>query len=88
MLRYTVLRLLIFAVFLLVFVWARVPGVWALLFAALFSMVTSLFLLRRQRQQMADQIVDHVERRRVKRADKIDSQRTDEDEEDSQIGNP
>ncbi|MGB3256995.1 MAG: DUF4229 domain-containing protein [Ornithinimicrobium sp.] len=87
MLRYTVLRLLIFAVFLLAFVWAGVPDVWALLFAALFSMVTSLFLLRRQRQQMAEQIVDKVERRRAKRADKIASQRTDEDEEDSQIRN-
>ncbi|MGC1207402.1 MAG: DUF4229 domain-containing protein [Ornithinimicrobium sp.] len=88
MLRYTVLRLLIFAVFLLIFLWLKVPGIWALLYAALFSMVTSLFLLRSQRQQMADQIVDRVEKRRVKRADKIASQRTDEDEEDSQIGNP
>ena len=86
MLRYTVLRLLVFAVFLLIFVWAGVPDIWALLFAALFSMVTSLFLLRTQRQQMADQIVDKVEQRRAKRADKIASQRTDEDEEDRQIG--
>ncbi len=83
--RYTVLRLLIFAVFLLIFVWAEVPDIWALLFAALFSMVTSLFLLRSQRQQMADQIVDKVERRRAKQSDKIASQRTDEDEEDRQI---
>ncbi len=87
MLRYTVLRLLVFAVFLLIFLWIQVPGIWALLYAALFSMVTSLFLLRSQRQQMADQIVERVEKRRVKRADKIASQRTDEDEEDSQVGN-
>lgn len=84
MLRYTVLRLAIFAVFLLLFALLKVPGVWALLFAALFSMVTSLFLLRRPRQQMADQIVEKVERRRAHRADKIASQRTDEDDEDQE----
>lgn len=84
MLRYTVLRLLIFAVFLLLFALLKVPGMWAILFAALFSMVTSLFLLRTPRQQMADQIVDKVERRRANRADKIASQRTDEDDEDQE----
>ncbi len=41
-LRYTVLQILVFAVFLLILGWAEVPDVWALLFAALFSMVTSL----------------------------------------------
>ncbi|MGB3827996.1 MAG: DUF4229 domain-containing protein [Ornithinimicrobium sp.] len=85
MLRYTVLRLLVFAVFLLIFLWLNVPGIWALLFAALFSMVTSLFLLRAQRQQMADQLVEGIERRRAKRAEKIASQRTDEDDEDREI---
>ena len=88
MLRYTVLRLLIFAVFLLVFVWIGVPDLWALVYAALFSMVTSLFLLRGQRQQMADQIASTVERRRSVRADKIAAERTDEDEEDDEIEDP
>ncbi len=88
MLRYTVLRLLVFAVFLLIFVWVGVPGIWALLFAALFSMVTSLFLLRRQRQDMAEQIAQRVQKQRVKRAEKIATQRTDEDEEDGEIGEP
>jgi len=87
-LRYTVLRLLIFAVFLLVFVWIGVPDLWALVYAALFSMVTSLFLLRGQRQQMADQIASTVERRRSVRADKIAAERTDEDEEDDEIEDP
>ncbi len=85
MLRYTVLRLLVFAVFLLAFIWMNVPDIWALLFAALFSMVTSLFLLRRQRQQMVEQLAATVKKQRTKRASKIASERTDEDEEDSEM---
>ena len=88
MLRYTVLRLLVFAVFLLVFVWLGVPDLWALLYAALFSMVTSLFLLRGQRQEMADQIATRIERRRAQREDRIAAGRTDEDEEDTEIEGP
>ncbi|HKJ10758.1 MAG TPA: DUF4229 domain-containing protein [Ornithinimicrobium sp.] len=88
MLRYTVLRLLVFAVFLLVFIWLGVPDLWALLYAALFSMVTSLFLLRGQRQQMADQLAAKVERRRARRADRIAAGRTDEDDEDTEIEGP
>jgi len=85
MLRYTVLRLLVFAVFLLLFVWIGVPDLWALVYAALFSMVTSLFLLRGQREQMAEQIAFTVERRRARRAEKIAAGRTDEDDEDGEI---
>jgi len=87
-LRYTVLRLLVFAVFLLVFIWLGVPDLWALLYAALFSMVTSLFLLRGQRQQMADQLAAKVERRRARRADRIAAGRTDEEDEDTEIEGP
>lgn len=84
MLRYTVLRLLIFAVFLVIFIWLTGPSIWALVFAALFSMVTSLFLLRGQRQRMAEQLAAKVEDQRTKRASKIASERTDEDEEDDE----
>lgn len=84
MLRYTVLRLLVFAVFLLAFIWVGVPDLWALVFAALFSMVTSLFLLRSQRADMAEQIATSVQRRRERRAQQIAAQRTDEDDEDSE----
>ncbi|MGB7449956.1 MAG: DUF4229 domain-containing protein [Ornithinimicrobium sp.] len=86
MLRYTVLRLLVFAVFLLAFIWIGVPNLWALVFAALFSMVTSLFLLRSQRAQMADQLAASVQRRRDRRAEQIAAQRTDEDDEDTEAG--
>ncbi|MGB3186922.1 MAG: DUF4229 domain-containing protein [Ornithinimicrobium sp.] len=85
MLRYTVLRLLVFFVFTLAFVWVGVPGLWAVVFGALFSMVTSLFLLRRQRDQMAQDVVARIDRGRSRRAEKIAAQRTDEDEEDGEV---
>lgn len=88
MVRYTVLRLLVFFVFVLLFLWLQVPELWALFFGALFSMVTSLFLLRRPRDQMAEQIADRIERGKHKRAEKIAAQRTDEDDEDGEVDNP
>lgn len=87
MLRYTVLRLLVFFVFTLLFLWIGVPGLWAIAFGALFSMVTSLFLLRRQRDQMAQEVAARIDRGRSKRAQKIASQRTDEDDEDGEVDN-
>ncbi|MGB6003039.1 MAG: DUF4229 domain-containing protein, partial [Ornithinimicrobium sp.] len=54
-------------------------------FGALFSMVTSLFLLRRQRDQMAQDVVARIDRGRSRRAEKIAAQRTDEDEEDGEV---
>lgn len=85
MLRYTVLRLLVFVVFLLGFLWIGVPELWALVFAALFSMVTSYFLLQRQRLEMAQQLDRTVSRRIEKRQARIRAQRTDEDDEDDEI---
>jgi hypothetical protein len=84
-LRYTVLRLLVFVVFLLGFLWVGVPELWALVFAALFSMVTSYFLLQRQRLEMAQQLDRTVSRRIEKRQARIRAQRTDEDDEDEEI---
>ncbi|MBA2696796.1 MAG: DUF4229 domain-containing protein [Ornithinimicrobium sp.] len=85
-LRYTVLRLLIFAVFLLALTWLGVPGLWALVFAALFSAVTSFFMLRRQRIEMAQRVERTVQRRSAQRQQRIAAQRTDEDDEDDEIG--
>ncbi|MGB5951732.1 MAG: DUF4229 domain-containing protein [Ornithinimicrobium sp.] len=85
MLRYTILRLLVFFVFVLIFLWVGVPPIWALFFGALFSMVTSLFLLRGPRDQMAAQLAEKFERNRAKREAKIAAQRTDEDDEDGEI---
>jgi ABC-type bacteriocin/lantibiotic exporter with double-glycine peptidase domain len=84
-LRYTFWRLLIFVVFLLVLLFLGVPELWAVVFAALFSMVTSFFLLARQREQMARQLEERVERSRARRAQKLARERTDEDEEDAEV---
>ncbi len=84
-LRYTLLRLAIFAAFFLAFVWLRVPGVWAVVFAALFSAVTSFFVLRRQRVEMAQRLERTVQRRSVQRQRRIAAQRTDEDDEDDEL---
>lgn len=85
-LRYTVLRLLVFAVFLLAMVWLGVPDLWALVFAGLFSMVTSYFLLQRQRLALAQQVEATVGRRMARRQERISAQRTDEDDEDEEMG--
>lgn len=85
-LRYTVLRLLIFVLFLLVMIVLGVPGLWALVFAALFSAVTSFFVLRRQRIELAQRLERTVQRRSVRREHRIASQRTDEDDEDEESG--
>lgn len=84
--RYTLLRLLIFAAFLLALIWIGVPSIWALVFAALFSAVTSFFVLRRERLAMTHQLESTVQRRVAKRQEKLANQRTDEDEEDEEIG--
>jgi uncharacterized membrane protein YccC len=83
--RYTVLRLLVFVVFLLVLLLIGVPEIWALVFAALFSMVTSYFLLQRQRMELAQQLDERITRRRDQRQAKIARERTDEDEEDAEV---
>jgi len=85
-LRYTLLRLAIFAAFFLAFVLLRVPGVWAVVFAALFSAVTSFFVLRRQRVEMTQRLERTVQRRGVQRQRRIAAQRTDEDDEDDELG--
>ncbi|MDQ3358761.1 MAG: DUF4229 domain-containing protein [Actinomycetota bacterium] len=85
MLQYTVWRLLIFLLFLLALLWLGVPSLWALVFAALFSMVTSFFLLRTQRDQLARQVESRVESGRARRQERLAAQRTDEDEEDADL---
>ena len=84
MLRYTFWRLLIFVLFLLVLLVLGVPELWAVVFAALFSMVTSFFLLARQREQMARPLEERIERSRARRAAKLAQERTDEEEEDAE----
>lgn len=85
MLQYSIWRLLIFMVCLLILMWAGVDPLLAAIIAALVSMVISFFVLTRQREQVARQVEQKVETRLEKRRRKIASQRIDEDEEDAEI---
>lgn len=83
MLKYSVYRIGLFLVSLLVLLLVNVPPIWAAVFAALFSMVTSFFLLRGPREEAARNIEASMARAREKRAEKLAEQRTDEEEEDA-----
>ena len=86
-LRYTVLRLLIFFGCLLVLwlVGLRGPDqqILLLLLAALSSVVLSYFLLRRERDDFSQRISDRLERRAEARATAVGE---DEAAEDAEIG--
>lgn len=85
MVQYTIWRLLIFFGFLVALLWTPLETIWAVILAALLSMVTSFFLLTRQREQMARRIEARVEEGRERRAERLASQRTDEDDEDAEV---
>lgn len=86
MLKYTVLRLLLLVATWGVLILLGVPGIWSLVFAALFSMVTSLFVLRGPREEAARGIEQRLEARREARRRRADAQRVDEDDEDHEAG--
>lgn len=86
MLKYSVYRIGLFLVALLILLLLGAPPVWAAVFAALFSMVTSFFLLRGPREEAARNIEAGLARSREKRAEKLAGQRTDEEEEDAAAG--
>lgn len=88
MLRYTVLRLLIFFGFLV--------GIWLIppmrdhpfvlvIIAGALSMVTSFYLLAPQRRELASRLAESVEARQTHRTEQERATtRTDEDEEDDE----
>ncbi len=78
MMRYSVLRLLVFFAFLLGLWLVGLRGIWLIVFAGLFSLVTSYFLLQGPRAQFSRQIEEKVERRQAK----VARERTDEEDED------
>ena len=89
MLRYTVLRLLIFFG-CLVFFWLvglRNDQILLLLVSAAASVVLSFFLLRSQRDRFSEQIADKIEKRQeAKRAAReTGGLETDEDAEDAEV---
>nr|WP_306239110.1 DUF4229 domain-containing protein [Ornithinimicrobium cryptoxanthini] len=83
--KYTVYRLGLFLVALLVLLLVDLQPLWAVVIAGLFSMVTSLFLLRGPREEAARNIEERVAASRARRAEKVASERTDEDDEDAEI---
>ncbi|USQ76763.1 DUF4229 domain-containing protein [Ornithinimicrobium cryptoxanthini] len=85
MFKYTVYRLGLFLVALLVLLLVNLQPLWAVVIAGLFSMVTSLFLLRGPREEAARNIEERVAASRARRAEKVASERTDEDDEDAEI---
>ncbi|GAA4660534.1 DUF4229 domain-containing protein [Kineococcus glutinatus] len=62
-LKYTVLRLGVFVLCLVVLTWAGARGLLAIGLAALVSVLLSLLLLRRQREEMALALQRRVDRR-------------------------
>ncbi|WP_165700163.1 DUF4229 domain-containing protein [Ornithinimicrobium ciconiae] len=82
MLKYSIYRLGLFLVVTLVLLLIGVPELWAVVFGALFSMVTSLFVLAGPREEAARKIEARLEEKRARRAEALDDQRTDEEVED------
>lgn len=82
MLKYSVYRLGLFLVATLVLLLVGVPELWAVVFGALFSMVTSVFVLAGPREEAARNIEARMAQKRARRAEQLDDQRTDEEAED------
>lgn len=86
--KFTVYRLGLLVIPLLVLLWLGVPPLWALLFAAVFSALTSLFLLRAPREELSRELEATITRRRADRAARLAGERTDEDDEDAEAARP
>lgn len=93
MIRYTLLRALIFFVCLIVFYLLGLRGEANLLFlvlaAALSSMVISYFLLKPMREQFSEQIAHKIDERSAAKREKLSGQThsggTDESAEDAEV---
>lgn len=77
--RYTVMRLMIFVGFLAVLLLLDLALPWAVVAAALLSMVVSYFLLAPDREQMAASLERRVEARMARRRRQLDDERVAED---------
>ncbi|MGD8149254.1 DUF4229 domain-containing protein [Ornithinimicrobium sp. Y1694] len=82
--RYTIMRLMVFAGFFAVLTLLRVPMIWAAVAAALLSMVASYFLLAPDRERLAAGLEHKVEDRIARRRAAVDEGRTLEEEEDAE----
>ena len=86
MVKYSVYRLGLFLVVMLVLLLVGLEPIWAAVTAALFSMVTSFFLLAGPREEAARKIEAKMAESRARRADKLADERTDEEAEDEEFG--
>lgn len=78
-LRYTMMRVLLFAGCTAAFVLLGLEVLWAAVAGALASMVVAYFLLRPDRDRLAAGLEHTVEERMARRRDQIDSERAAED---------
>lgn len=86
MLQYTLWRFLLFGAFFAVLALIGLEPLWAVIGAALGSMFASLFLLRRQREEVARGLEERVTQNRERRQQRLATERTDELDEDEEIG--
>lgn len=82
MLKYTFYRLGLFLVVMLILVLVGLDPIYAAVGAALLSMVLSVFVLAGPREEAARKIEARVEDNRVRKARKLEDERTDEEVED------
>lgn len=82
MLKYSVYRLALFLIVMLVLLLVGLEPIWAAVIAALVSMVASFFLLTGPREEAARNLEASVHRSRARRAARLEDQRTDEEAED------
>lgn len=77
--RYTVMRLMLFAGFMALLMFFEVPLIWAAVGGALLSMVASYFILARDREAITAGIERRVEDRVARRREQVEAERIDED---------
>lgn len=78
LLRYTMMRLLLFVGFFALFM-LFLPPLWAVIAGLLASMAASFFILRPDRERLAAGLEQRVDRQITRRREQIESERTAED---------
>lgn len=77
--RYTMMRILLFAGCTALFLLLGLDAIWAAVAGALVSMVVAFFLLRPDRERLAAGLEQRVEERIARRDAQIEAERTAED---------
>lgn len=80
MIRYSVLRLLLFFGFLCLFWLLSLRGLWLVLAAALASMLVSFWLLRRLREDFSAQLAARLDARAARAVQRADARAVGRDE--------